>query len=175
MSNALDQAKAKAKQAEQAGATFTRVAPPTIDEAVKAIDEARAAAAEHVETEAQRLIRLAKENLTKERWVKGALVEGETACLVGGFKKIDGLEWLTEAGFARATQRLNGPIFTCAAAPFVLVAVRELFPDRLNICHAHDRVDLFNDHPDTKHADVMAVLDRAYVMAGETRSLRNDR
>lgn len=39
----------------------------------------------------------------------------------------------------------------------ILVAIQQLFPDRL---HA-ESVMCFNDHPDTTHADVMAVISRA--------------
>ena len=79
---------------------------------------------------------------TPERWCKGALKSHDGRhCIRGAVRAVDGVEVLE---------------------PAILRAIGEVAGTRFR------RIESFNDHPNTGHEQVLAVLDRArlYVRAG---------
>ena len=123
-----------------------------------------------VETEAQRLIRLAKERIaTPDRWTKGAYFHNDAACLRGAFRvALGGAPGVIDAGLIDAESN------RCVAYPYMVAAIREacpgfLGPDTLAFSGRLRslQVEVFNDDKHTTHADVLAVLDRAYALAAE--------
>lgn len=69
---------------------------------------------------------------------------------------------------ARARVRYDLSITSTFTFPFPIEttrvlhrAIRELFPDRVSENRTFSAIVSFNDHPDTTHADVLAVLTKA--------------
>lgn len=98
-----------------------------------------------VETEAQRVLREARDIIASGHWTKGAFmrcVEDEvTYCLIGAVRK------------AATSNAFGGD-------PLALDFVSEAVPERF--C---GDIAYFNDNRMTQQADVLAVLDRAYILA----------
>ena len=93
-----------------------------------------------IETEAQAMIARARARISApQKWVKGTLRSHGRMCLLGALEP----EMWTAVGFVERAMRLEG--------------------------HRFSSIPHFNDHPKTRHADVIKVLDRAYALAGACR------
>lgn len=117
-------------------------------------------AAPVVETEVQRLIALAKERIrTPNLWVRGSFFMDDAACLRGAF--MHAMEMEGHEGM--------GAECRCAAYPYVVAAIEERMgrQGELQKLSKPTTVQYFNDGVARDHADVLAVLDRAYELAAE--------
>lgn len=65
--------------------------------------------------------------------------------------------WCLVGAIIRADADADGLEARDQAYQFVVLAAQELFPKRIGI----SGIPVFNDHPDTTHADVLRVLNRA--------------
>lgn len=95
----------------------------------------------------------------------------EQSCLWGAFRRV------AKPGYYQLTHRL--PISAWQIIKFKLVddaaaeagkIIREQYPDRIMIfaeAAHHDAIIPFNDHPDTVHADVIAILEKTLAQLSE--------
>src|SRR5262249_16777706 len=100
---------------------------------------------------------------SRSLWMKDGFSSGSHVCLRGAFIRAMGVEPMNVEEFADTAFE-----YKCAAYPFVAEAISEIYPT-IGGRHWQNAamMSTFNDASDTNHADVLAVLDRAYQLAGE--------
>lgn len=86
----------------------------------------------------------------------------EQSCLWGAFKRAVNPNFYR--GYAFDTKELTRVAnLSCAAAALVGKVIREQFADRIDGTFSHkdqDRIIPFNDHAETVHSEVIAVLEK---------------